>query len=137
MVSWILFPLAGLGMGYLYFIHSDIHVYTVLIFTNLLIVTAVISILYLYTKHLRGMEFLNVSFGLGDILFFVALAVGFPTITFLILFVSSILFSLLIFFVIKNGRDFKNAPLAGLMSVFLIGTYVISSFPAMPSLYYL
>ena len=135
MVHWILFPALALAMGYLYSDRIGIHQYALLVFANLLLVSSIISILYLYTKYLRGMEFLDVSFGLGDLLFFLAFALGFPTLTFLILFTSSILFSLSIFLVMKKINGDKNAPLAGLMSFFLIMVYMISFLPSTPSLY--
>ena len=135
MVHWILFPALALAMGYLYSERIGIHQYALLVFANLLLVTSIISILYLYTKYLRGMEFLNVSFGLGDLLFFLAFALGFPTLTFLVLFTSSIIFSLSIFLVMKKINIEKNAPLAGLMSFYLIIVYMISFLPSTPSLY--
>lgn len=135
MVHWILFPALALAMGYLYSERIGIHQYALLVFANLLLVTSVLSILYLYTKYLRGMEFLDVSFGLGDLLFFLAFALGFPTLTFLVLFTSSIIFSLSIFLVMKKINVEKNAPLAGLMSFYLIIVYMISFLPSTPSLY--
>lgn len=137
MVHWFLFPIAALCMGFLFLHHSGLEQYSVLVSVNLLLVTTVLSILFVYTKYLRGMEFLNVSFGLGDMLFFVAFALGFPTVTFLVLFTGSITFSLFIFLLSKKNKNHENVPLAGLMSFFLIGTYLISSFPSMPSLYIL
>tara|TARA_R110002050_G_scaffold215801_1_gene351943 strand:- start:524 stop:985 length:462 start_codon:yes stop_codon:yes gene_type:complete len=135
MVHWILFPALALAMGYLFSERIGIHQYALLVFANLLLVSSIISILYLYTKYLRGMEFLDVSFGLGDLLFFLAFALGFPTLTFLILFTSSILFSLSIFLGMKKINGEKNAPLAGLMSFYLIIVYMISFLPSTPSLY--
>lgn len=135
MVHWVLFPILAMAMGYLYSERIGTHQYALMVFANLLLVTSILSILYLYTKYLRGKEFLNVSFGLGDLLFFLAFALGFPTITFLILFTSSILFSLSIFLAMKKINGEKNAPLAGLMSFFLIMIYMISFLPSSPSLY--
>jgi len=83
------------------------------------------------------MEFLNVSFGLGDLLFFYALAFGFPTVTFLVLFVLSILFSLFVFALLKTKKGTETVPLAGLMGLFLTGVLLVSFFPNAPSLYLL
>jgi len=62
---------------------------------------------------------INEGIGLGDILFFIALAVSFPIITFLILFSLSLLFSLLLFVILKPSLKQKIAPLAGLQALFL------------------
>lgn len=136
MVHWILFPIAAFFMGTLYFTKSGLEQYSLFVIGNLILVITVLSILYMYTKYLRKMEFLDVSFGLGDILFFIAFALGFPTVTFLILFVSSIVFSLLIFLIFNRKGTIENVPLAGFMSIFLIGIYGISFLPKVPSLYY-
>lgn len=102
---------------------------------NIFMVSSILGILFLYTKFIRGMEFLNVSFGLGDVLFFYAFAMGFPTITFLILFVCSIIFSLTITFFRGKEYNVNGVPLAGLMSLFLIVIFSFGFIPSMPSLY--
>ncbi len=81
------------------------------------------------------MKFLNVSFGLGDVLFFYAFSLGFPTVTFLILFVSSILFSLMVSLIQKRKNIANGIPLAGLMSLFLVFIFSIEFLPSLPSLY--
>lgn len=81
------------------------------------------------------MKFLNVSFGLGDVLFFYAFALGFPTVTFLILFVSSIVFSLMVSLIQKKKNKANGIPLAGLMSLFLAFVLSIEFLPKLPSLY--
>jgi len=125
-VYWILFPIVGLLMGLLFYKNVSSSVYIIGVQINLIMVTTILSILYIYTTFVRGKVFLNVSIGLGDILFFYAFAFGFPTITFLLLFVSAVLFSLILSQVkIKNAIP-KTIPLAGFMSVFLIGVYTCS-----------
>ncbi|WP_299627653.1 hypothetical protein [uncultured Tenacibaculum sp.] len=59
------------------------------------------------------------AIGLGDFLFFIALAVAFPLTTFLIIFITSLLFSLLLFLVIKKKLKEKTVPLAGFQAIFL------------------
>lgn len=135
MVYWVLFPILGALLGVLYIHHSTMgHFYTFSLM-NIVLVTTIVSILYLYTRFIARMRFLNVSFGLGDLLFFYALALGFPTYTFIILFVSAILFSLLVFLISKSNNEMKTIPLAGLMGLFLIGVVLLSFFPNSPSLY--
>lgn len=135
MVSWVLFPALGIGLGFLYLNQVSFEQYYPFVLINFIMVTAIIVILFLYTKFIAKMEFLNVSFGLGDLLFFYALALGFPTITFLVLFVVAILFSLGTFLVLKSKLKEPSIPLAGLMGVFLIGILLASFSPFVPSLY--
>lgn len=135
MVSWILFPIVGVLLGFLYLWNAPFEQYYPFVFTNMLLVTGIVLVLFLYTRYIARMEFLNVSFGLGDLLFFYAFALGFPTITFLILFVGAILFSLVVFLVSKGKQEEETIPLAGLMGFFLIVVIVASLFPNSPSLY--
>lgn len=74
---------------------------------------------------------------MGDVLFFYAFALGFPTMTFVLLFVGAIFFSLLVFLILKMGRPMETVPLAGLMGLFVMGVLVSSLFPDTPSLYIL
>ena len=137
MVSWILFPAMGIVLAFLYLNHANFEQFYPFVLGNFLLVTAIVLVLYLYTKYIAKMEFLNVSFGLGDLLFFYALALGFPTMTFLVLFVLSILFALGAFLYLKRKQEMQTIPLAGLMGIFLTAVIVASFFPNVPSLYLL
>ncbi len=135
MVTWILFPVIGFLLGFIYVYNTSFERCYPFVFTNMLLVTGIVLILFLYTKYIAQMKFLNVSFGLGDLLFFYAFALGFPTITFLILFVGAIIFSLIVFLVSKGKQENDTIPLAGLMGFFLIIVTLLSFFPNVPSLY--
>jgi hypothetical protein len=102
---------------------------------NLVVVSAIIGILFLYTRFISRKKFLNHSFGLGDLLFFYAFSLGFPTFTFILLFSTSILFTALIFIFYRSQRPLATVPLAGLMSLFLVLTLLLSLFSFTPSLY--
>jgi len=134
-VYWFLFPLVGGLLALLHFGQTSLHQYIIMVGINILLVSLILLILYLYTKLIANQKFLNVSFGLGDLLFFYAFALGYPTYTFLLLFIGSILFSFVVFLVLKSRQNLETIPLAGLMGIFLIGVTVISSFPNVPSLY--
>lgn len=135
MVMWIIFPVIGLLLFVLHLINSHWEVGLIYILTNILIISGVLLLLYLYTKHILKQKFLNVSFGLGDILFLYALALGFPTITFIIVLVGSIFFSLIAFLLLKRYKEMSTVPLAGLMGLFLIGLVLFSFSSYTPSLY--
>ncbi|MEM7380764.1 MAG: hypothetical protein AAF361_06140 [Bacteroidota bacterium] len=134
-VLWVLFPLTAALLGILYYNTTSTQDFLWNIFTNLILVSVMILILFLYTHFIRGKAFLNHSLGLGDILFFYAFAIGFPTFTFVTLFVCSLLFSLLLFALAKKRFSNPTIPLAGLMGLFLTGLMLSSLIPGLPSLY--
>lgn len=84
---------------------------------NLLIVSMVVFVLWIYIKLKLKKQLFRV-FGLGDLLFFVFLAIGFPTPTFLVFFSASLVFSLIISIVFKKQLT-KWVPLAGLQALFV------------------
>ena len=135
LVYWFLFPLIGIILGTLHYmsVTNTFFIYSVL--ANIMLVCSILLMLYLVARYFLKKQFLNHSLGLGDILFFFALAVGFPTITFMILFVYSIFFSLLLFLVLKRNLKFKTVPLAGIMSMFFIMVFSTSLFYDIPILY--
>lgn len=134
-VNWILFPITAIMMFTLYQNYTTLNLSYTFLLMNIFMVSSILGILFIYTKYIRGMEFLNVSFGLGDVLFFYAFALGFPTITFLILFVCSILFSLIITLFRSKEYNVTGVPLAGLMSLFLAVIFSFGFVPSIPSLY--
>tara|TARA_B110000091_G_C13819664_1_gene479954 strand:+ start:818 stop:1300 length:483 start_codon:yes stop_codon:yes gene_type:complete len=86
---------------------------------NTFIVFMLFLILAMYAKLKMKQPIFNV-FGLGDLLFFMLLAVSFPFLSFLIIFVFSLLFSWSIFMLTKRHLKIKTVPLAGLQSLFLL-----------------
>lgn len=135
-VYWFLFPLLGASLLYLHFLHTGIFkILTYYILLNIILISLILLILFLFTNLVLKKQFLNHSFGLGDILFFYAFALGFPTITFTILFANALIFSFLFFFILKKTQNFKTAPLAGLMSLFLFFILGISIFTDTTLLY--
>lgn len=85
---------------------------------NLLFVGIIAGVLWMYAK-LKMKANLFTVFGGGDLLFFIALAVSLPTLSFIMVFVFSIFFSLLIFLIFKKKFKEQTVPLAGLQSLFL------------------
>lgn len=90
------------------------------IFFNLVLVGLILGILYLYS-HLRKIN-LREGIGIGDILFFVVIALGHTITTFIALLCSSLLFALfihcigLLFF--KRNKSYQ-IPLAGHQALLL------------------
>lgn len=137
MVHWFLFPLLGIALTLIFYKQTEHSFFLISLVTNVILITLIIGILYVYSRIIVKKRFINHSVGLGDILFFYALSVGFPPMTFIILFVCSLIFSLLTFLFLKKGMKLKTVPLAGLMSLFLIMVLLSDSFFEIASLYIL
>ena len=135
MVYWILFPIMGIFLGWLHLLHTDVNRFIINIGGNVFIMVCLLMILWAYTKFLRKQQFLNASLGLGDVLCFFAFALGFPTVTFIVLLASSLCFSVLSYIVLNYYVDAKTVPLAGFICLFLIGVIVISEVTGFVSLY--
>ncbi|ALM09325.1 hypothetical protein SB49_14015 [Sediminicola sp. YIK13] len=134
-VFWFLFPILGISIGIMHYLYVETPLFIIYITINFLLTSLILLLLYLYTKLIRKVVFLNHSFGLGDLLFFYAIGFGFPTITFVVIFSTSVLFSLLVYLGIKKSLKQNTVPLAGLMGLFLICVFAISFFKSTPSLY--
>ncbi len=126
LVYWFLYPMVGiLSLAIQYFI-LPVNSILLNIATNLTLVLFLLLVCYLYTK-LRKIEFNN-SFGLGDVLFFVFISFTFSTISFFVLFIFSLFFSLLLHIVLSQKDREKTVPLAGYMSLFFGVVYGMTFF---------
>lgn len=134
-VSWLLFPLLGISLGLTFSLQVGLTVFLYTTLLNLVLVTVIVVLLWAITTFIFKKPFLNVSFGLGDLLMLYVSALGFPTMTFVYLLVGSLLFSLVAFMVMKLVLQSQTVPMAGLMGLFLIAMTVLSWIPGTPSLY--
>ena len=116
-----LFLLIGLAivMALFYYLKSDTQLYLSNISMNLTVLLVLMGILFLYSKF-KLKQALNTTLGLGDILFFIIIAISFPIATFLVLFSCSLIFTLLLFLLLKPSIKDKNVPLAGLQALFFL-----------------
>ncbi|WP_109301628.1 hypothetical protein [Aquimarina sp. AU474] len=119
-VYWFLIPSLIVQLGYLHYTNVLQTNFLSAIIINIGIIFAIISILYLYAILKIKKPFFKEVFGLGDMLFFLALAIAFPTITFIVVFVFSLFFSLFLWLTFKNKSKYHTLPLAGYMALFLI-----------------
>ncbi|WP_222984573.1 hypothetical protein [Flagellimonas meishanensis] len=136
-VMWVFFPIIAVLLASIHVHHLGMDNFIFFALNNVILVSCVLALLWAITRFVFGKEFLNVSFGLGDMLLMYALAVGFPTVTFIVLFVGSILFSSIAFIVLRMCTKTKTetVPLAGLMCIFLIAILLMAHWSNMPSLY--
>jgi hypothetical protein len=84
---------------------------------NIGVVFFIFIILWGYAKIKLQKSIFEV-FGLGDLLFFLLLSVSLPTLSFLVLFTASLVFSLLLFLLLKSTFKEKTVPLAGFQALF-------------------
>lgn len=127
-VYWFLYPLVGILVFNLQIQSITIYPAMINVLINLLFVSLMILVCYLYAKLKLKKSFLNAVLGLGDILFFVFISFSFSFVSFLVLFVFSLLFSLVLHLVLKHRNSEKTVPLAGYMSLFFGVIYGIGFF---------
>ncbi|WP_348799717.1 hypothetical protein [Flavobacterium adhaerens] len=126
LVHWFLFPLIGVFAFAIQYLLLPLHLILLNVGTNLILVLFLLLVCYAYTK-LRKIEFRN-SFGLGDVLFFIFISFTFSTISFLVLFIFSLCFSLLLHLVLSQKSKEKTVPLAGYMALFFGVVYGFTFF---------
>ena len=127
-VYWFLYPIVGLFAFFIQINESSFLISVTNSMVNLVFVCIILSVCYFYAKLKLKKDFTNDVLGIGDVLFFVFISFSFASISFIVLFVFSLLFSLLLHFVFKNKRLDKTVPLAGYMSLFFGTIYIVSFF---------
>lgn len=124
LVWWFLFPLLAVFGGFLYLENAVLVVVLASMLINILLLSVILGVVYLYVRFYLRKEFLQQAFGLGDILFLGAFAISFPTISFVIFYLFSVLFSIVMNTLLSRNLVDKTIPLAGFMALFLIGVYL-------------
>jgi len=122
-VYWVLFPIIGILGGMLFYQNTLPELFLVSIQMNLLFLVVLLLIIYLYAKLKLKTKFLN-TLGLGDLFLFLAISVSFSTISFIVLFISAIIFSLVLHLFISKNKKTATVPLAGYMSLFFLISYL-------------
>lgn len=118
-VTAYLFLILAVSGGYIHYETQYFEVYVLNLLLNFCGLLILVLVLMIYTKLILKKR-LNEAIGLGDILFFFVMAVSFPTVTFLILLSTSLIFSLSLFLLFKSKLKDKTVPLAGLQALFLV-----------------
>jgi len=132
LVHWFLFPIIAFCSGIL--IHENMiqELFILTSIINLLFVTSLILVIYFYSKFKLKTSIKN-TFGLGDALLFIALSFTFSSVSFLVLFVFGLIFSLIIHLTLKTKQE--TVPLAGYLSLFFGLTYLSHWIGILPTLY--
>ncbi len=116
-VYWFLFPLVGVCVGYLHYSNTLPELFLAYSASNLLFVSILLLIVLVYSKLKLKTQFKKV-FGFGDILMFIALSFSFAMVSFVYIFICSLIFSLITHLFVKNKKKADSVPLAGYMSIF-------------------
>ena len=123
LVYWFLFPIIALSSGILFYNNVMPELFKTSLVINLCFVIFLIFIVSAYSK-LKLRTSISDTFGLGDGLLFIALAFTFSSVSFLVVFVFGLIFSLIMHLFLKNKSEHKNVPLAGYLSMFFAITYM-------------
>lgn len=127
-VFWFLYPILGILTFLIQSQSIDLQTTFINSGLNLLFVIILLLICYLYSILKLKKPLLKEVFGLGDLLFFIFITFSFSTVSFIVLFVFSLLFSLLLHFALQHRQTDKTVPLAGYMSLFFGTVFGITFF---------
>ena len=122
-VYWFVFPAIAVLAGILLYKNTVRPVFLWTILINLGVILTLLSTIFLYSKF-KLRTSISKTFGLGDALLFLALAFTFSSISFLLLFVFGLLFSLLLHLTVKSRTSNHTVPLAGYLSLFFALAYI-------------
>lgn len=134
-VYWFLYGLVGLLVFGIQLIQNPIYSALFNSLSNLIFISILLLFAALYSKIRFKKRLINESLGLGDILFFIAISFAFAPISFLILFVFSFLFSLVLHLFLNHKKKATTVPLAGHMALFFGIVYAVLFFTKDYSVY--
>ncbi|KRB56708.1 hypothetical protein [Flavobacterium sp. Root186] len=126
LVYWFLYPIIGILAFAIQLHNLPLSIALTNLGFNLIFVVLILAVSMMYVRF-RKLDFKN-TIGIGDILFFLFIAGTFSIVSFLVLFVFSLLFSLILHLVLSNKKEQSTVPLAGYMSLFFGAVYAISFF---------
>ncbi|MDG5490644.1 hypothetical protein [Psychroserpens sp. SPM9] len=122
-VYWFLFPLVGLCSGILFYKSTLPELFWSSIILNSVFIAFLLLVVLLYSKLTLNLK-ISEAFGSGDAFLFTVLIFSFSTVSFLIIFVFALLFSLVIHLLLKKYSAVKTVPLAGYLSLFFGCSYI-------------
>ena len=122
-VYWFLFPILATCVGILFYWNTLPQLFFTTTLINLGFITLLLLVVLLYSKWKLKTSISN-TFGLGDILMFIALSFTFSSISFIVLFVFSLIFSLALHLILKQKSKYKTVPLAGYQGLFFLCIYL-------------
>ncbi len=124
-IYWFWMPLIAITSGMLFYNGTLPELFISASILNLCFVLILILTIFIYARLKLKTNIINVI-GIGDVLLFVALAFSFSAISFIVIFLGSLIFSLTIHVSFKHlSNQHPTVPLAGYMSLFFLGAFLI------------
>lgn len=133
-VYWFLFPIVGLCAGILFYQNTLPQLFYATVVINLAFVLILMTVILLYSR-LKLKTPISNTFGLGDGLLFFALIFSFSSVSFIILFVFGLIFSLVLHLILKKNSKHQTVPLAGYLSLFFAIAYLSNWIGILESVY--
>lgn len=126
-IHWFVFPLIAIDAVLIFF--STQQEWKIL-GLNLIFVLVVMTILFCYVS-LREQKWTNIfenHFGIGDVLFFIAVIPLFGSVNYVLFFITGMIFSGIVHGFISLKKERSTIPLAGYLSVYLVALMGVSYF---------
>ncbi|MDD7886024.1 hypothetical protein [Flavivirga sp. 57AJ16] len=124
LVYWFLFPIIGLLCAWLFYNNTLPELFYNALKMNLAFILIFVLIISLYAKLKLKTSILK-TVGLGDLLLFVAVSFICTTVSFIVLFISALIFSLVLHLALSKNKKVMTVPLAGYMSLFFLAIYLV------------
>ncbi len=121
-------------LGYLHYHAVGFVPFVTGIAVNTVIVLCILSVLWLYAGYKLKTPLLR-SLGAGDIMFFFVMGLGFPPVTFIVIFVFSVFFAGIVYLVFQYRISKYQIPLAGFQAIFLVLIFLTRWFFPATNLY--
>jgi hypothetical protein len=106
--------------GYLFKGKPQLEITVLLANVIFLLLTLILLVLYMSIKNRRFLNPFANYFGIGDLLFFLAITPLFYTYNFILYFIFSMIFSALLQVIFGKLMKIKTVPLAGFSALFLV-----------------
>lgn len=133
-VYWFLFPVIAVCCAFLHYGEVGRVVFLTNVIINSIFIGILLLVVYIYSKFKLKTTMKN-TFGMGDTLLFLGLAFSFSSMSFLVLFVFALIFSLTLHLFLKKRSPHDTVPLAGYMSLFFMIAYVTHWLGGIPHIY--
>lgn len=126
-IHWFVFPLLAIDSVLIFFFaQQDWKI----LWLNLTFVLIIMSVLFFYVS-LREQKWTNIferHFGIGDVLFFIAVIPLFGSVNYVLFFITGMIFSGLLHGVVSLRKQASTVPLAGYLSLYLVALKGVSYF---------
>lgn len=118
-ITWLLFPILGI-ITVLLFSQTGLSYNTIV--ANIVFLTTLMGCLFVYMslKEKKAINIFKAGFGLGDVLFLLAVTPLFGSENYILFFISGMIFSGIFHLILTKGNRKAKIPLAGYLAVYLL-----------------